>query len=44
MLGVGESLHNIGLALALLIIASLATAVGALRLAHEQPALERAPA
>ena len=38
MLGVSESLNNIGLALALVIIACLATAVGALRLAQAKPA------
>ena len=42
LIGVGESLNNIGLALALMIIASLASAVGALRFAKtkaaEQPA------
>jgi hypothetical protein len=41
---VGESLNNIGLALALVIIASLAAAVGALRLAWAKPEGARAAA
>lgn len=44
LLGVGESLNDIGLALALVIIASLAAAVGALRLAYAKPEAARAAA
>ncbi|WP_437759913.1 hypothetical protein [Sorangium sp. So ce1389] len=38
IVGLGESLHNVGLALALLILSSLAATVGAYRLSQANPA------
>ncbi|MFT3766923.1 MAG: hypothetical protein QM820_15605 [Minicystis sp.] len=44
IMGVGESLNCIALALALLVVASIAGAIGAVRIARGAPEPQRAPA
>lgn len=43
MLGVGEALHNVALALALVTIGAIAASVGAMRIAHRAPAADARP-